>query len=92
MRARCELGFYPCVAPTGYLNDPDKNMPGNILVDPKRAKVIKEVFEKIGNESWSGRQTYIWLKDVKNTKREQVTFDNLKHIYSHPKHVLLWNI
>lgn len=82
MRARCELGFYPCVAPTGYLNDPDKNMPGNILIDPKRAKTIKEVFEKIGNESWSGRQTCIWLKDVKNYKTRTGKHLTLSNIYT----------
>ena len=82
MRARCELGFYPCVAPTGYLNDPDKNMPGNILIDPKRAKTIKEVFEKIGNESWSGRQTCIWLKDVKNYKTRTGKHLTISNIYT----------
>lgn len=65
MRARCKLGFYPCTAPTGYLNDPDQNMPGNILIDPKRAHVIKEVFEKVGNESWSGREVCHWLDTVR---------------------------
>jgi len=65
MRARCKLGFFPCVAPTGYLNDPDQNMPGNILIDPKRAHVIREVFEKVGNDSWSGRETCYWLDKVR---------------------------
>ena len=71
LRTRCEMGFYPCIAPTGYLNDTDQNKPGNILLDPKRAIVIKEMFEKVGNESWSGRETTLWLKDKKKftTKR-----------------------
>ena len=51
LKTRCEMGNYPCIAPTGYLNDVDQNRPGNILLDPKRASVVKEMFEKIGNES-----------------------------------------
>ena len=61
LRARCEMGWRPSVPPTGYL--PEKNMDKKCQtrLDPKRAPVIRQVFEKVGNEGWSGRQVYRWL-------------------------------
>ncbi len=65
LRARCEMGLWPCIAPTGYLNSKTKDAQQcRIFVDPVRGPVIKEVFEKVGNEGWSGRKVYRWLKDA----------------------------
>lgn len=62
LRARCEMGLRPCTAPTGYLNEKNVDKKCQVRLDPKRARVIKQIFEKIGNEGWSGRQTYKWLE------------------------------
>lgn len=64
LKAFCEKGLWPSAAPTGYLNSKDVTQKGHILVDPDRAPVIKEMFEKVGRDSWSGRKVYRWLKDV----------------------------
>jgi len=68
LKAKCEAGLFPSRAPTGYLNDMDQTKPGYILLDPKRSSVIKEMFEKVGEESWSGRGVARWLKETKNFK------------------------
>jgi DNA invertase Pin-like site-specific DNA recombinase len=62
-RARCEMGLWPAPAPTGYLNDRNRDKKCHILADPKRAPVVKQMFEKIAYENWSGKKIYRWLKD-----------------------------
>ncbi len=70
LRARAEMGLWPGIAPTGYLNDQRKDHRCEILVDPVRFPIIKQVFEKIGVERWSGRKVYAWLKnDVRFVSR-----------------------
>lgn len=63
LRARCEMGLYPCVAPTGYLNSKNVDTKCHIDIDPRRGPVIKKMFEKIAYENYSGRKLYFWLKD-----------------------------
>lgn len=69
LKTKCELGLWPSVAPTGYLNSKNKDQKGIVFVDPDRAPVIKELFEKVANEGWSGRKVYRWLKDIKFVTR-----------------------
>lgn len=63
LRTRVEMGLWPCVAPTGYLNEKRTDKKCEVMVDPKRAPVIKQMFEKVANEQWSGRRIYKWLRD-----------------------------
>lgn len=70
MRARCEMGLYPCIAPTGYLNSNRTDKKCHKDIDPKRAPIVKKMFEKIAYENLTGRQLYFWLRDeVKFTTR-----------------------
>lgn len=73
LRARCEMGLRPSTAPTGYLNEKRTDRKCEVLVDPERATTIRKIFEKIGNDGWSGRQTHRWLTKTgfktKNAKR-----------------------
>ena len=64
LRARCEMGYRPCTAPTGYLNEKDRDKKCQVRLDPKRATTVRQMFEKIGNDGWSGRQTYRWLLKI----------------------------
>lgn len=64
LRTRVEMGLWPSVAPTGYLNHPDRSMKCHVIQDPQRAHVIKIMFEKVAYEQWSGRKLYRWLKEV----------------------------
>lgn len=63
LKARAEMGLFPCTAPTGYFNDNRSDHRCEIVVDPIRAPLMKQMFEKVGVERWSGRKTYLWLKN-----------------------------
>ncbi len=63
LRTRIEMGLWPSVAPTGYLNHPDRTKKCHVIQDPQRAHVIKIMFEKVAYEKWSGRDLFKWLKD-----------------------------
>lgn len=64
LRTRCEMGWRPGVAPTGYLNEKHVDKKCQCRIDPKRAPVIKQMFEKVAHEQWSGRKIYRWLKEI----------------------------
>jgi len=64
LRTRCEMGFRPGVAPTGYLNEKHIDKKCQCRIDPKRAPVIKQMFERVANEQWSGRKVYRWLREI----------------------------
>ncbi|HVW82443.1 MAG TPA: recombinase family protein [Candidatus Paceibacterota bacterium] len=64
LRARCELGWRPGPAPTGYLNENHLDRRGQIRIDPKRSVTVRQIFEKVGNDNWSGRQVYKWLRKI----------------------------
>lgn len=75
LRARCEQGLWPAPAPTGYLKHKDREKKCHVVVDPKRAPTIKEMYQKVAYEDWSGRKVYRWLKDELNFKSK-----NGKHL------------
>jgi len=82
LKARAEMGLFPCMAPTGYLNDNRSDHRCEIVVDPIRAPLMKQMFEKIGVERWSGRKTYLWLKnDARFTSRSGKTL-SLSNVYN----------
>ena len=62
LRSRVESGLWPGMAPLGYLNQKLMDKKCQIIVDPDRAHVIKQMFEKVAYEGWSGRKVYNWLK------------------------------
>ncbi|MDO8470640.1 MAG: recombinase family protein [bacterium] len=64
LRTRCEMGLRPGVAPTGYLNEKHVDKKCQVRIDLKRAPVIKQMFEKVAHEQWSGRKTYRWLREI----------------------------
>lgn len=63
LRARCEMGLWPSVPPTGYLSHSDRNKKCEVVIDELRASVIKQMFEKVANDGWSGRKLFKWLHD-----------------------------
>lgn len=62
LKMRCEMGLWPAPAPTGYLNEKRVDRKGYVLVDPERAPIIKQMFEKVAYEKWSGLKLFHWLK------------------------------
>ncbi|MEK7187462.1 MAG: recombinase family protein [Patescibacteria group bacterium] len=68
LRAKVEMGLWPSVAPTGYLNEKRIDKKGHVIVDLERGPIIRRVFEKVAYEKWSGRKIYNWLKFELNYK------------------------
>lgn len=62
LKTRVEMGLWPAPAPTGYLKEKRMDRKCETLIDPDRAPIIKQVFEKVAYEKWSGRKIYHWLK------------------------------
>jgi len=62
LRARCELGLWPTMPPTGYLKEKRLDRKNECYPDPEREAVMKQIFEKVAYEKWSGRKLYHWLK------------------------------
>ncbi len=67
LRAKCEMGFRPGMSPLGYIHDKyaDKGQK-RVLIDEVRAPIIKEMFEKVAYENYSGRDLLTWLNLEKN--------------------------
>ena len=63
LRARCEMGLWPSVPPTGYLSHSDRNKKCEVVRDEQRADVIKQMFEKVAYDGWSGRKIFKWLAE-----------------------------
>lgn len=80
LRARVEMGLWPSVAPTGYLNHPDRKKKCEVIVDELRATVIKQMFEKVAYDGWSGRKIFRWLiEDIrfKTKSGKPLTLSNI---------------
>lgn len=63
LRARCEMGLWPSVPPTGYLSHSDRNKKCEVVLDEQRHQVIKQMFEKVAYDGWSGRKLFKWLAE-----------------------------
>ncbi|MEK7070265.1 MAG: recombinase family protein, partial [Patescibacteria group bacterium] len=87
LKTRCEMGLRPGVAPTGYLNEKRSDRKCHSIVDPERAHIVKQIFEKFVHEHWSGRKIYHWLKfDLKFRTRSNhhLSLSNLYLILQNP--------
>lgn len=81
LRARCEMGLWPCTAPTGYLNSKNKDESCHALIDQHRAPIIKKMFEKVAYEKCSGRRLHAWLKDEMKFKTKNGKVFSISNIY-----------
>ena len=87
LRARCEMGLWPSVPPTGYLPNPDRNKKCEVIVDELRAPVIKQMYEKVVYDGWSGRKLFKWLThDIRFKTRngKPLTLSNIYIILKSP--------
>lgn len=68
IRAKCELGWRPGPPPIGYYN---RTMAGlkDIIVDPDRGYVIKEMFER-SRDGQGGRSIDRWFREIGFTTRK----------------------
>jgi site-specific DNA recombinase len=85
---RCEMGLWPAPAPTGYLNEKRIDRKGYVIVDVGRAPVVRQMFEKMAYEKWSGQKLYHWLKFDMNfrsaTSNKPLSLSNIYKILQTP--------
>jgi len=62
------MGLWPGIATVGYLNQKHMDKKCQVLLDTERAPIVKQMFEKMAYEKWSGRKIYHWLKFELNFK------------------------
>lgn len=88
LKTRCEMGLWPCPAPTGYLKEKRLDRKCQSFIDPDRGHIVKEMFEKVAYEKWSGRKIYHWLKFDLNFKsagsNKNLTLSNIYLILQNP--------
>ena len=81
LRARVEMGLWPCRPPTGYSKFKRMDQKCESVIDTERAPYIKQMFEKVGYDGWSGRKVFQWLKDDIDFKTENNMHLSLGNIY-----------
>jgi site-specific DNA recombinase len=88
LKTRVEMGLWPAPAPTGYLKEKRTDRKCECFIDPDRGHVIKEIFEKVAHEKWSGRKIYHWLKFDLNFKtaggNKNLSLGNIYRILESP--------
>lgn len=70
LRTRVEMGLWPGPAPTGYLKEKRMDRKCEVIPDPLRAPIVKQMFEKVAYEHWSGKKVYNWLRFELNFRTE----------------------
>ena len=72
LKAKCEMGWRPGVAPIGYKNVLANNRISQVVLDEERAPIVKQMFERVANKGHSGRTLRIWLDRIKfRTKNDK---------------------
>lgn len=69
LRNKCEFGIRPGLAPIGYTNVLKSNRISTVELDPVRAPIIKEIFNKVAYQGFSGRMVKKWLDDSNFTTK-----------------------
>ncbi len=90
LKAKVDQGLWIGQAPCGYLNEKRTDKKGHLLVDPMRAPILKQAFEKVANDKWSGRQVYRWLKFEKNFRTKTGKHLSLSNIYDFLKNPFIF--
>ena len=82
LRAKCDKGWRPGKPPLGYLHDKfaDKG-DKKVFIDNERAPIIKEAFELVAYEDYSGRDLYRWMNDTKGFRTRKNKKITLSMIY-----------
>jgi DNA invertase Pin-like site-specific DNA recombinase len=88
LKTRCEMGLRPGPAIFGYLNEKHADKKCQVVPDPERAHIVKQMYEKVAYEQWSGRKIYNWLKFELNLKTRNgnkgLTLSNIYLILENP--------
>ena len=63
IRAKCEMGWRPCMPPLGYYNRAFGGIK-DIVIDPERGPIVKEMFYRAAYLGESGRKLKKWLDSI----------------------------
>jgi len=63
IRAKCEMGWRPCMPPLGYYNREFGGIK-DIVIDPERGPIVKEMFHRAAYLGESGRKLKKWLDSI----------------------------
>lgn len=65
LKVKAQMGWRPNMSPLGYINT-KTGIKGEqkVILDPKRAPIIKESFERVSNLGHSGRKVKAWLDET----------------------------
>jgi len=63
IRAKCEMGWRPCMPPLGYYNRAFGGIK-DIVIDPERGPIVKEMFFRAAYLGESGRKLKKWLDSI----------------------------
>lgn len=66
--AKCEMGWRPCMPPLGYYNRALNNIK-DIIIDPERGPIIKEMYYRTVYLGYSGRKIKKWLDSINFTSK-----------------------
>lgn len=85
IRAKCEMGWRPGVAPIGYVNRAFGGV-RDIVLDTDRAPIVREMFERSGLLHQSGRTIKDWLDSSGFTTKTgaQLSLSQIYRILTNP--------
>ena len=64
LRARAQMGLFPSSTPMGYLTSKYRDKSCEKEIDPDRAPIIKQIFEKVAYEQYSCHDVIRWLEKI----------------------------
>ena len=91
LKARAEIGLWLTTAPTGYLNEKRTDRKGHVMIDPERGSIVKQMFEKVAYEDYTGRKLYRWLNDI-NFKTRNGKNLSLSNVYTILKNTFYYGV
>jgi len=68
IRAKCDMGWRPCMPPLGYYNRAFGGIK-DIVIDPVRGPIVKEMFFRAAYLGESGRKLKKWLDSINFTTK-----------------------
>ncbi|MCL5071382.1 MAG: recombinase family protein [Actinobacteria bacterium] len=68
IRAKCDMGWRPCMPPLGYYNRAFGGIK-DIIIDPVRGPIVKEMFFRAAYLGESGRKLKKWLDSINFTTK-----------------------
>lgn len=85
IRAKCEMGWRPGMAPPGYYNRAYGGVK-DIIVDPERGPIIKQMFERVAYRKNSGRDIKQWMKEIgfKTRNNKDICLSEIYAILKNP--------